>query len=66
MTEGKHFAPRGPAPDDPYRDCAVYLAHGACVCSTGYPSACQMWPTDTTFALDTSNRRTVRGKVTRS
>ena len=42
MTEGKHFAPRGPAPDDPYRDCAVYLEHGACVCSTGYPSACQM------------------------
>lgn len=25
---------------DVYRDCAVYLKHGACVCSTGYPSSC--------------------------
>lgn len=29
-----------PHPDDPYRDCETYLEHGACVCSTGYPSSC--------------------------
>lgn len=29
-----------PRADDPYKDCAVYLEHGACVCSTGYPSSC--------------------------
>lgn len=35
------ITPREPAPDDPYRDCPVYLEHGACVCSTGYPASCQ-------------------------
>jgi hypothetical protein len=30
----------GPRADDPYRDCATYLKHGACVCSTGYPATC--------------------------
>lgn len=38
MPAERHNAPR---PDDPYRDCAVYLEHGACVCSTGYPASCQ-------------------------
>lgn len=31
-----------PSADDPYRDCEVYLEHGACVCSTGYPASCQV------------------------
>lgn len=35
-----------PAPDDPYRECPVYLEHGACVCSTGYPSNCVMRDTE--------------------
>lgn len=35
-------APALPSPSatDPYRECPVYLAHGACSCSTGYPSSC--------------------------
>lgn len=31
---------REPRADDPYRDCDVYLRHGACPCSTGLPYKC--------------------------
>ena len=41
-----------PRADDPYRDCAVYLAHGACVCSTGYPASCQADVPSECFAGD--------------
>lgn len=40
-TVPDHRAGHGPAETDPYKDCAVYLEHGACVCSTGYPALCQ-------------------------
>ena len=31
---------------DPYAHCAVYLEHGACSCSTGYPGSCTATPLD--------------------
>ena len=29
-----------PIIDNPYAECPIYLEHGACQCSTGYPANC--------------------------
>jgi hypothetical protein len=37
------YQDRSPSPNDPYRECSIYLQHGACSCSTGVPgNVCPM------------------------